>query len=110
MTPELLGYDKDENGELVINEDEALTVRLIFFMFLYGYTLQQIAETLTKLKRVTKRGNYTWSTSSILGILQNERHCGDVVAHKTWTPNYLTHKSVKNEGKKPKYSADTVCF
>lgn len=103
MTPELLGYDKDENGELVINEDEALTVRLIFFMFLYGYTLQQIAETLTKLKRVTKRGNYTWSTSSILGILQNERHCGDVVAHKTWTPNYLTHKSVKNEGKKPKY-------
>ena len=52
MTPELLGYDKNEDGELVINEDEALTVRLIFFMFLYGYTLQQIAETLTKLKRV----------------------------------------------------------
>ena len=98
-----MGYTKNEDGELVINEDEALTVRLIFFMFLYGYTLQQIAETLTKLKRVTKRGNYTWSTSSILGILQNERHCGDVIAHKTWTPNYLTHKSIKNEGKKPKY-------
>ena len=106
MTPELLGYDKDEDGNLVINEDEALTVRLIFFMFLYGYTVQQIAETLTNLKRVTKRGNYKWTTSSILGILQNERHCGDVIAHKTWTPNFLTHKSVKNEGenlKKPKY-------
>lgn len=103
MTPELLGYDKDEDGNLVINEDEALTVRLIFFMFLYGYTVQQIAETLTKLKRVTKRGNYVWTTSSILGILQNERHCGDVIAHKTWTPNFLDHKSVKNEGKKPKY-------
>jgi len=46
MTPELLGYDKDEDGNLVINEDEALTVRLIFFMFLYGYTVQQIAEKL----------------------------------------------------------------
>lgn len=103
MTPELLGYDKDEDGNLVINEDEALTVRLIFFMFLYGYTVPQIAETLTMLKRVTKRGNYKWTTSSIMGILQNERHCGDVIAHKTWTPNYLTHKSVKNEGKKPKY-------
>lgn len=103
MTPELLGYDKDEQGELVINEDEALTVRLIFFMFLYGYTVQQIAETLTKLKRVTKRGNHKWTSSSILGILQNERHCGAVLAHKTWTPNYLTHKSVKNDGKKPKY-------
>ena len=106
LTPELLGYDKDEDGNLVINEDEALTVRLIFFMFLYGYTVQQIAETLTNLKRVTKRGNYQWTTSSILGILQNERHCGDVIAHKTWTPNFLTHRSVKNEGenfKKPKY-------
>ena len=103
MTPELLGYDKDEDGNLVINEDEALTVRLIFFMFLYGYTVNQIADTLTKLKRVTKRGNYKWTSSSILGILQNERHCGDVIAHKTWTPNYLTHKSVKNDGKRPKY-------
>ena len=103
MTPELLGYDKDEDGQLVINEEEALTVRLIFFMFLYGYTVQQIAETLTQLKRVTKRGNYYWTTSSILGILQNERHCGDVIAHKTWTPDFLTHKSIKNEGKKPKY-------
>ena len=103
MIPELLGYDKGEDGNLIINEDEALTVRLIFFMFLYGYTVQQIAETLTKLKRVTKRGNYKWTTSSILGILQNERHCGDVIAHKTWTPNYLNHKSVKNEGKRTKY-------
>lgn len=103
MTPELLGYDKDEEGNLVINEDEALTVRLIFFMFLYGYTVQQIADTLTKLKRITKRGNYKWTSSSILGILQNERHCGDVIAHKTWTPNYLSHKSVKNNGKRPKY-------
>lgn len=103
MIPELLGYDKGEDGNLVINEDEALTVRLIFFMFLYGYTVQQIAETLTKLKRVTKRGNYKWTTSSILAILQNERHCGDIVAHKTWTPNFLNHKSVKNEGKRPKY-------
>ena len=103
MTPELLGYDKDEDGNLVINEDEALTVRLIFFMFLYGYTVQQIADTLTQLKRVTKRGNYVWTTSSILGILQNERHCGDVIAHKTWTPNFLDHKSVRNDGKKPKY-------
>ena len=103
LTPELLGYDKDEEGNLVINEEEALTVRLIFFMFLYGYTVQQIAETLTQLKRVTKRGNYHWTTSSILGILQNERHCGDVIAHKTWTPDFLTHTSIKNDGKKPKY-------
>jgi DNA invertase Pin-like site-specific DNA recombinase len=103
MTPELLGYDKDENGNLVINEDEALTVRLIFFMFLYGYSAQQIAETLMQLKRVTKKGNYKWSASTVMSILQNERHCGDVLAHKTYTPNYLNHRAVKNRGEKAQY-------
>ena len=96
LTPVLLGYDHDEDGNLIINEREAETVKLIFFMYLYGYTLTQIAETLTSLERRTKKGNTTWSTSSILQILQNERHCGDVLAHKTWTPNYLDHKSKKN--------------
>ena len=72
-------------------------------MFLYGYTPQAIAETLTKLKRTTKKGNQVWSASSVLGILQNERHCGDVLAHKTWTPNYLDHKAVKNIGNRPQY-------
>lgn len=96
LTPVLLGYDHDEEGNLIINESEAETVKLIFFMYLYGYSLTQIAETLTSLERRTKKGNTTWSTSSILQILQNERHCGDVLAHKTWTPNYLDHKSKKN--------------
>lgn len=31
MTPPLLGYDQDEDGNLIINEEEAKTVRLIFF-------------------------------------------------------------------------------
>ena len=103
LTPELLGYDLDEEGLLVINEEEALTVRLIFFMYLYGYSCQQIAETLMRLKRLTKRGNRTWSAGTVLSILQNERHCGDVLARKTWTPNYLDHKSKKNFGKRNQY-------
>lgn len=103
LTPELLGYDKDEDGNLVINEDEALTVRLIFFMFLYGYTPAQIADTLMELGRITKRGNLKWTSGTVLNVLQNERHCGDVLAHKTFTPNYLNHKSVKNRGEKAQY-------
>ena len=52
LTPPLLGYDQDEEGNLVINEEEAKTVRLIFFMYLYGYSCQTIAETLERLRRV----------------------------------------------------------
>jgi len=103
LTPPLLGYDVDDNGNLVINQEEAKTVRLVFFMYLYGYMCLQIAETLTQLGRRTKKGNTVWSAGAILQILQNERHCGDVLARKTWTPNYLDHKSKKNKQDKNQY-------
>ena len=103
LTPKLLGYDKDDEGNLVINEEEAQTVQLIFFMYLYGYSTAEIAATLEELDRKTKRGNTTWSPGSILQILQNERHCGDVLARKTFTPNYLTHKSKKNNKDRNQY-------
>lgn len=103
LTPSLLGYDQDEDGNLIINESEAETVRLIFFMYLYGYRCAQIADTMTKLKRRTKKDNTSWPPGSILQILQNERHCGDVLARKTWTPNYLDHKSKKNKQDRNQY-------
>ena len=93
LTPALLGYDKDEDGRLVINEEEAKIVRLVFFMYLFGCSSRHIAEQLTALQCVSKKGRIRWSPSSILGILQNERHYGAVLAQKTYTPNYLDHKS-----------------
>ena len=103
LTPKLLGYDHDENGNLVINEEEAKTVRLIFFSYLFGYTSQQIADALTDLDRLTKRGNDVWSAGSVLQILSNERYCGDVLARKTFTPNYLNHKSKRNNHDRNQY-------
>lgn len=103
LTPKLLGYDHDEDGNLVINEEEAETVKLIFFMYLYGMTSTKIAQTLTELGYKTKLGNTQWSPGSIMEILQNERHCGDILARKTYTPNYLDHKSKKNINNRNQY-------
>ena len=103
LTPKLLGYDLDSDGNLVVNEEEAKTVRLIFFMYLYGYSTQQIADTLEKYGRPTKKGRMEWSPNTVLGVLQNERHCGDVLARKTWTPNYLNHKARKNRQDRNQY-------
>lgn len=103
LTPELLGYNHDEDGNLVINPEEALTVKFIFYMCLLGYSCTKIAEELTTLGRKTKRGNTKWNPTSIRQILQNERHCGDVLAQKTWTPNYLDHKSKKNHRDRNQY-------
>ena len=103
LTPPLLGYDQDEDGNLAINQQEAKIVRLIFFLYLFGCTCQQIAAVLTELGCRTKRGNTTWSAGSILQVLRNERHCGAVRARKTFTPNYLDHKSRKNCGDRLQY-------
>lgn len=103
LTPPLLGYDLDADGNLIVNEEEAKTVKLIFFMYLFGHGTAQIAKTMTELKRRTKKGNTRWSASGILATLQNERYCGDVLARKTHTPNYLDHKSKKNRQDKNQY-------
>lgn len=113
LLPELIGFDKDEDGNLVINEDEADTVRLCFYLFLAGFQLSEIADLLTDMERRTgynKQHNKkpgvvpeyktTWTSSSVLEILRNERHCGDVLARKTFTPNFKNHKSVKNRGER----------
>lgn len=116
LTPKLLGYDKvavEENGvsrkKLVINEDQAQTVRLMYYMLLNGSSTTQIAETLTELGRETTgrcrdgSPNTHWTSSGVATVMRNERYCGDVLARKTWTPNFHDHKSVKNRGKKNKY-------
>ncbi|KXL52947.1 hypothetical protein CLNEO_14890 [Anaerotignum neopropionicum] len=101
LTPKLLGYTHDTNGELEINPDEAPTVKLAFYMYLYGYSTGQIADTLIALGRRSYLGNINWTTGSIIQILRNERHCGDVYTRKTYTPNYRDHLAKKNRGERP---------
>lgn len=98
LTPVLLGYDHDVEGNLIVNNLEAQTVRLIFFMYLYGHSCKEIAEVLTDIGRKTKKGNIKWSEGSINSILRNERYCGDVLTWKTYTADYITHKKQKNLG------------
>ncbi|MDD4291093.1 MAG: recombinase family protein [Clostridia bacterium] len=101
LTPKLLGYSHDTDGNLIINQDEAPTVKLAFYMYLYGYSTQQIADALISLGRRSYLGNIKWTPGGIIQILRNERHCGDVVTRKTFTPNYHTHLSRRNNGDRP---------
>ena len=103
LTPELLGYDRDENGKLVINPDEAETVKVIYYLFINGWSPTEIAELLTEYGRKTKLGNEVWNPGSIRGVIENERHCGDILARKTYTPNFKNHKAKKNEGNRTQY-------
>lgn len=53
LTPELLGYDRDEDGDLIVNEDEAETVKAIYYLYLNGISFSDIAELLKAYKRKT---------------------------------------------------------
>ncbi len=101
LTPKLLGYTHDMDGNLVVNPEEAPTVKLAFYMYLYGFSTQQIADAFIELGRKSYLGNIKWTSGGIVQILRNERHCGDVLTRKTFTPNFRTHKSKKNNGDRP---------
>lgn len=101
LTPKLLGYTHNSEGKLIINPEEAPTVKLAFYMYLFGYSTQQIADTLNALGRKSYLGNVKWTSNGVVQILRNERHCGDVLTRKTFTPNFRDHLARKNRGERP---------
>ncbi|WP_069649000.1 recombinase family protein [Caloranaerobacter ferrireducens] len=98
-----MGYDKDENGELIINEEQAKIVRRIFKEYLQGKSADKIAAGLMKDGILTVTGKKKWHPTVITKMLKNEKYCGDALLQKTITVDFLTHKRVKNEGQAPQY-------
>ena len=99
----LLGYKRGDDGEPEIVPDEAETVRLIFKLFLDGYSMKEIAITLKSLGKLNKYGDVEWRSNTISRILQNEKYVGDALLQKTFTVDCITHKIVKNHGERPMY-------
>ncbi|AOK91370.1 recombinase family protein [Paenibacillus polymyxa] len=102
-TTRFLGYDKDEHGELVINEPEAEIVRRIYEEYLEGKSYQAIARGLMRDHIKTVTGGDTWWDSSITLILTNEKYYGALLQQKTVTVDFLTHKRIKNKGQEQQY-------
>ncbi len=98
-----LGYDRGENGEMVINEDEADTVRIIYAEFLSGLSFTQIAKELTDMGIKSPAGKDVWSGGTVKSILMNEKYKGCALLQKGYTEDYLTKKRVKNDGAVPQY-------
>lgn len=98
-----LGYDKDENGRLVVVESEAVIVRKIFELYLNGLGVHKIKKYLEENKIITVTGKDVWSTSTIDRILSNEKYVGDVLMQKSFIEDFLTGKRKKNEGELDMY-------
>lgn len=101
---DLYGYTRYEKRKLVINEEQAQYVRLIYDQYIAGTPISHIV-TLLKRKGVpSPSGLDTWSPTTISYILTNERYVGDVIMQKTYVEDVFSHRSVKNKGKLQQYS------
>ena len=95
---DMLGYDV-HGGKLLINDNGAEIVRLIFHKYVNeGKGTHTIARELLEAGIQTATYMKQWSNTVILRILRNEKYCGDLVQKKTITPNYLTHEKKYNRG------------
>ncbi len=98
-----LGYDIGPNGELIVNKEEAETVRQIYQLFLQGKTYNSIAKILTDDGIKTPGDKDKWSIGTVKSILSNEKYKGDAMLQKSYTVDYLTKKTKVNEGEIPQY-------
>lgn len=93
--PPALGYSVDRNTQkYIINEYEAEAVRLIFRMYLEGYSYTEIIDTLNTKGYRTRRG-IPFAKNSLYAILRNERYTGVYIYVKDSTKNpkgkYVRH-------------------
>ena len=91
------------DGTLVINEREAPIIREIYSDFLLGLSISAIARRLTDAHVPTPAGKEKWSPSTVKSILQNEKYAGSALLQKTFTPDFLTKRTVKNRGELPQF-------
>ena len=99
----LLGYRKGTDGKPEIVPEEAETIKLIYKLFLDGYSMTNIKKVLESSGTLTAKGKKVWNESLISSILKNEKYVGDALLQKTYTLDCITHKVVRNHGERPMY-------
>ncbi len=97
------GYTKDEDGELIINKEEAKIVRRIFTEYLNGKGSYLIAKGLNEDNIPTIKSAEEWQDSVVKEILQNPVYEGDLLLQKTYTTEVLPFERKVNKGELPQY-------
>ena len=98
-----LGYDYDVNTKSIsINEEGAKTVRYIFDRYVAGAGSTMIARELNEQGILTIKGN-PWVSSSVMGIINNEKYKGDILLGKTFTVDPISKRRLDNLGEEDRY-------
>lgn len=93
----ILGYDRID-GNMVINKEQADTVKRIFELYLSGCGVRKIQDIMEHEGRKTATGLTRWQAGNINRVLGNSFYCGRIEYRKQYVPDYLTQKKINNHG------------
>ncbi len=96
-TKRFMGFDMDYKGNIIINEEEAKIVRMVFELYLSGLGAYTIAKKLNERNVPTVTGA-EWHASTVRTMLKNEKYKGDILLQKWYTPETKRNHVVKNRG------------
>lgn len=77
------GYKHDTAGRLIIDEETAKNVELIFDLYLSGQSIIGIIKELERKKILSPTGKEKWCKRTIDVMLSNEKYTGDVMLLKS---------------------------
>lgn len=92
-----LGYKKGADGKPEIVPEEAKIIKRIYYEYLSGKSLLEVAKSLMADGILTARGNKKWTSKGIESILKNEKYKGDALLQKTYIVDCIIKKCKKNK-------------
>lgn len=102
------GYDKDENGNLIINKEQAEVVKLIFDLYLGGKSILGIVEELKERSIKSPTGKDNWPKCSVEEMLSNEKYIGIAAVKIGGKNGYIYMLNNAHPSIIPKEMFDTV--
>ena len=76
----LYGYEKKKTSEIIIKQEQAETVKLIYDLYLHGKSLGGIADALKNFHIPSPTGKPIWTRAAIDNILSNGRYIPWIIA------------------------------
>jgi len=99
------GYIQGSDGSLIIQESEASVVKMIFDLYLSGYSINAIRKELQRQQIKSPTGHEQWSKRTVDTMLQNEKYTGDVLVMKTYSEGFPNVTRKTNRGERNQFIA-----
>ena len=88
-TKRFIDYDRNEEGQLVMNQKQAKIAKRLYVEFLSGKTVDYIKRIFEREGVENWYGSTKWQASMLQNMLENEKYKGDAILQKSYTTDFL---------------------